>query len=90
MISTVVDIRVVFIICEEHPQGHAHAQPCCYGQRGPSPAAEEKQRRWQGHARDHTAPQATQQSSLSKWDECNFCGLTQSFAGGEPLQQLPG
>lgn len=89
MILMVVNTGVVFIICKEHPQGHVHAQPCCYGWRGPSPAAEEKQWRWQGHERDRTTLRATQQTSLSKWDE-PVCGLKQYFSGGEPLKWLPG
>lgn len=72
MVLTVVNTGVVFIICKEHLQGHAHVQPRCYGWRRPSPAAEEKQWKWQGHDRDHTTLQATQQTSLSKWDECNL------------------
>lgn len=68
MIFMVVNTGVIFITCKEH-QGHAHAQPCCYGQKSSSPAAvEEKQWRWQGHERDHTL-QDMQQTSLSKWDE---------------------
>lgn len=72
MFLMMVNTAVVFIICKEHPQGHAHAQPFCCGQGGPSPAAGEKQWRWQVRERDHTTLQATQQTSLSKWDEHNL------------------
>lgn len=61
MILTVVDSGVVFIICKEHPHGHAHAQPCCSGWRGPCPAAEALWR-WQGHGTHRTTPQDTQQT----------------------------
>lgn len=63
MILTVVDAGVVFIICKEHPHGHAHAQLCCSGWRGPCPAAEALWR-WQGHGRHCTTPQDTQQTLL--------------------------
>lgn len=80
MILTVVNTRAVFPICKEHPQGHTHAQPCCHSQGGPSPAAE-KQWRWQGHERDHTTPQITQQTSLTKWYGCNLWDKAVFFWG---------